>query len=245
MGSRSIAMLSVIGCCTLSLFSGAAFAQNNITFNNDNGSTNVGVSYYLGGKHYTENTAAGSYNFTIAGKSYKGYCTDLSDNIHNSESWKATFTTVANPVSGLASTWYAKEVKLTTSNINAIDYLASHYINTSNSAAAQIAIWDLSLNSAVAKSGSSYNWGTAFSATGVSAQSVYSVEQAALANDGRSWGSILAYAGPQASGRPQDIAFGNYSSPNGPPPVPEASSMAGLSVLFGIGSLGMFRRRKR
>ncbi len=245
MGSRKIVKLTVLGCSALTLVSGAALAQNNITFNNANGSTNVGVSYYLGGKHYKENTSAGSYNFTVAGKSYKGYCTDLSDNIHNSESWKATFTTVANPVNGLGSTWYAKEAGLTTTNINAIDYLASHYINTSSSAAAQIAIWDLSLNSYVSKVGSSYNWGSAFSASGISAQSVYSVEQAALANNNRSWGSLLAYAGPQASGRPQDIAFGSYSSPSGPPPVPEASSMAGLSMLFGIGSLGMFKRRKR
>lgn len=245
MKSNRSGLLAVVGCGALSLVSGAVFAQNNITFNNANGSTNVNVAYTLGGKQYKESTAAGTYNFTVGGKSYKGYCTDLRDNIHNNESWNATFTTVANPVNGLPSTWYAKLVGLTTSNVNAIDYLASHYIGTSSSAAAQVAIWDLSLNSSVTKSGSNYNWGSAFSATGITSSSVYTVEQDALANDNKSWGSVLAYAGVQATGRPQDIAFGAGSSPNGPPPVPEASSVAGLGMLFGIGSLSMFRRRKR
>ncbi len=233
-------------CALLPMLSGAAHAQNNIQFTNDNGSTGVKVNYTFNGNKYSESTAAGVYHFNVGGKSYQGYCTDLVNNIYNNESWHATFASIDDPTYGLSSTWYEKIVGLTSSNLNAIDYIAANYIGSSQSAAAQVAVWDLSLNSHVSKSGSNYNYSNTFNSS-LSAQSVYNVEQAALSHDGSSWGSVLANAGPKSSGRPQDIVFGSNNTPFSPPPpaAPEASSAAGMSTLFGIGALGMLKRKRR
>lgn len=233
--------LGVVGSTAALLFSSAVTHADSLEFLNDNGSSNVTVTYNLGSGNQTENTAAGSYNFLLNGKSVQGFCTDLADNITSNETFNPapTLSTVSNPVNGLSSTWYAHKVNLLQSNVYAIDYISSHYLGTSQAAAAQVAIWDLSTNSVVTHTGSNYQYTGAFSAsnTSISTSAVYNVEQAALMNDTRSWNSVYAYEGPQINGRPQDIAFGA-------PAVPESSTLLGFSGLLTISGLPILRRRK-
>lgn len=234
-------LLGTVGSAAALLFSSVKTHADSLEFLNDNGSSNVTVTYKLGGGNHTENTAAGSYNFLLNGKAVQGYCTDLSDNITNNETFNPApvITTVSNSVNGLSSTWYAKKVNLLQSNVYAIDYISSHYLGTPQSAAAQVAIWDLSTNSVVTDVQGSYTYSGNFSAsnTSISTSAVYNVEQAALMNDTRSWNSVYAYEGPQINGRPQDIAFGA-------PAVPESSTVLGFSGLLTISGLPILRRRK-
>ncbi len=233
--------LGVFASAASLILSTAMTHADSLKFLNDNGSSNVTVTYNLGGGQRTERTAAGSYNFLLNGKAVQGYCTDLADNISNNETFNPApiITTVSNAVNGLISTWYAKKVNTSQSAVYAIDYISSHYLGTPQSAAAQVAIWDLSVNSIVKDINGKYTYTGDFSAsnTSISTSAVYNVEQAALSHDTHGWNSVYAYEGPQIEGRPQDIAFGA-------PTVPEASTVLGFGGLMAVGGLPILRRRK-
>ncbi len=236
----------------LALLSGAAItahANDTLHFINDNGSTNVDVTYLFNSSWKTEQTAAGEYNFNINGSSTvaHGFCTDLFDNISNGDTWPALKTTTSDPVNGLGSVYYANGTDssiadnlLSMHSVHAIDYIIEKYA-AAGSADAQLAIWDLSVNSQITHTGSVYAWGSGFSAVNHGSGSysdmvgVYNIEQTAFANNYRSWGSIFENANP-SSPRKQDIAFAS---------TPEAGSIAGFMSMVGIGFLPLLRRKKR
>jgi hypothetical protein len=250
---RSVFALACLGA-TLSLSRGAYAGTDTLHFLNSNGSNGVDVTYVLNNQAHTESAAAGQYNFQINGSSqtYTGFCTDLFDSISNGNTWSALRTTVSNPSNGLGSVYYANGTHgntILTQNIHAIDYIVAHYANAPASRTktdAQLAIWDLSLGGSVSYNPSThtYNWSSIFSAVDSGQHSysdlagVYNIEQAAFANDGRSWNSIFENAGADTNGRKQDIAFAA---------TPEASSLISFAGLV-AGSMWIplrVRRRRR
>lgn len=218
--------------------SGIKAHADNVQFLNDNGSIDVTITYLSPKTNtiQTEGTAAGDYQTLVNGVLERTFCTDVSDNIYNGESWTAT-KAYTSGTGGLSSTWYGGNISQ--QNIYAIDYLIAHDSTTPSAQTngdAQVAVWDLSLNGGVTKTGNTYNWSSVFSATGgVNISDVYQLEQTALEAKGPS-GSFFENAGPEYSGRPQDLAFA---------PVPESSSVVAFCGMALMGGVSFLRLRRR
>ncbi len=198
----------------------------------------------MNGNHYGI-TSIAPEEFLLNGKTkVKGFSTDIADSLVDGESWNAPVTDIGNSRNELASTWYEKKMKQNEENINAIDYITSNYLNSPENSAAQVAIWDLSLNGEVIKNRYGYHWSNMFAEYGVNMISVYKIEQSGLGNDTKSWGSLFADSGKLSCDRPQDIAFAPNAIISGPPPVPEASSVFSMTGLLVAGGISIFKRRK-
>lgn len=224
------------GLVAVALGAGVGAKADKITFVDDSGSLgNMSVTFLFNGQSYTSGTTAGQYNFIVDGQKKIGFCTDVYDWL-SPGTWDATKTTVHDPAFGLSQTWYEQIIQAPSQKIDAINYIVDHYIGSQQAPAAQIAIWDLSLNGGVTKNGNNYVWNSVFSATGINIADVYNVEQKAL-NSPAGPDAIFYNAGPRNDNtRMQDIAF---------TPVPEVESVAGLAGMLGFGALISLRRRKK
>jgi hypothetical protein len=190
-----------------------------------------------------EATTAGNYNFSVNGTSFVGFCTDLADNISPNETWTAANGLTFNL---LPTTPYASAAMHTA----AVDYIVQNYTNLPDqSAAAQLAIWDLVVGGNVTNNTGGYAWDTDkfqvtdgfANATNVSEQAhlkaVYNIEQQALLHTVSS-GSMFWKPVTWSGGRPQDIATASG--------VPEPGAVALLSSLGITGTFfAVWRRRRR
>lgn len=224
------------GVAAILMGAGQVAGADPITFVDANGSLgNMTVSWITDGQNYFSGTEAGQYNFIVGGKNRIGFCTDVNDNL-TAGTWDATKTTLHDSTNGLTETWYEKIINITPQNVDAINYLVNHYIGSSMAPAAQVAIWDLSLNGGVQQSApNTYHWSSVFSATGIGLADVYNLEHLALTSPAGP-DALFYNAGPRNDNvRMQDIAFAS---------VPETHSVAGLAGMLGMGALLGLRRRK-